>query len=125
MANLIAPYKIALVAVFGSVLLSFQSFWSDDVYTTTEIFQTMLQAMGAFLAYVLPNAPGAKFVKLGVMAITAGLQVLAAASETGDFTRPVWINVAIAVATALGLLFVKNDPEPAVPSTADTVRKVS
>jgi len=125
MSNLLAPYRIALVAVFGSVLLSFQSFWSDDIYTTTEIFQTILQATGAFLAYVLPNAPGAKFVKLGVMALTASLQVLVAVGEDGDYTRPVWINVAIAAATALGLLFVKNDPEPAVPPTADTSKKVA
>lgn len=115
------PYYKAFTYAFGAIAAVILSYHTDGVFTGAEIAQTALLAFGTFLVYLAENAPGAKFVKFVMAAVIAGLQVLVAAMEVGsELSSDVWLNVAIAVGMALGVLAVENKPEAAVPATATT-----
>lgn len=117
--RIIAPYHKAILYSIGAVIVAFQSYATNDVFTPAEILQTMLAGLGVFLVYMLPEAPGAKHVKAGVGLIIVAGQVLVAALEAGEpLDGSLWVNVLVAIVTAMGLVPNINEPEPAVPSTA-------
>jgi peptidoglycan/LPS O-acetylase OafA/YrhL len=117
--RLISPYRKALLYALGAVIIGFQSYATDDIFTPAEIMQSFLAGLGLFLVYVLPEAPGAKYVKAGVGLIVAAAQIVVAALEAGEpLDSSLWVNVAVAIVAALGLVPMENEPEPAVPPTA-------
>lgn len=120
--NPLLPYRRALMALLGAVLLSLHGFYSDDVLTGGETMQALFAGLGAFGVYALPDAPGYRFVKPIVMAVAGALNILIAATNAGEpYSTELWLNVGITVLTVLGIITVQNDPEPAVPPTANTV----
>lgn len=113
------------MALLGAVMLSLHGYYSDDVLTGGEMMQALFAGLGAFGVYALPDAPGYRFVKPIVMAIAGALNILIAATNAGEpFSTELWLNVGITVLTVLGIIVVQNDPEPAVPPTANTEAKV-
>lgn len=121
-SNLLTPYRRAIMAFVGALLVAFQGYLSDGGLVGAEIMQSMLAGLGAFMLYVLPDAPGFKYVKPAVLAISSALQLLVAANEAGEpYDDRLWLNVVISVLTLLGVIVVHNEPEPAIPPTADTV----
>lgn len=121
-SNPLTPYRRAIMAFLGALLVAFQGYLSDGGLVGAEIMQAFLAGLGAFMLYVLPDAPGFKYVKPIVLAVSAALQLLVAANEAGEpYDDRLWLNVAISVLTLLGVIVVQNEPEPAVPPTANTV----
>lgn len=121
MLTAIAPYRKMLAHVAGTVVMALVAFQSDDVLTAAEILQVILAVMGTVMVYALPNMPGARFVKLAASAVSAGLVLLIPVLESGEpLTNALWLNVVFAVGSVLGVLAVDNEPEPAVPPTANT-----
>lgn len=121
MTEIFAPYRAAISAVLGAVALAYVSVITDDVVTSSELVGLFLVGVGSFMTYLLPNAPGYKWVKLFANAAFQGLSLLVQFIDTGqDITTAMWAQLVIAVAVALGIVVIPNDTEPAVPSTATT-----
>lgn len=109
-------YSKFLTALFGAAIVTLAAAMSDDVLTSAEIAQVVLAGLGTFSVYVLPNAPGYGYVKSLVAAGTAGLGLLAGWLASGqEISNGMWLNLILAVGTALGVFLVPNDPEPAIP----------
>lgn len=120
MTEILSPYRAALSAVLGAVALAYVGVITDDVVTSSELVGLILVGLGAFMTYLLPNAPGYKLVKLVTNALFQGLSLLLQYIDSGqDITTGMWVQLAIAVAVALGIVVLPNQPEPAVPSTAE------
>lgn len=125
MTNPLSPYKRLLMAVVGAVLMALHGYFSDDVLTSGEMMQTMLAGLGVITVYALPDTPVFRYMKPAAMAAATVLNILIAANNSGEpYDTELWLNVAIQALTVLGILGVKNDPEPAVPPTADTSAKI-
>lgn len=106
-------YRKFVTALLGAVVVTLAAASSDDVITSAEVAQITLAALGTFGVYVLPNAPGYSTLKTFVAAATAGVGLLAGWLATGqEITNSMWLNLALAVGTALGVFIVPNDPEP-------------
>lgn len=106
-------YRKFLMAAAGAVMVVIAASTSDNVFTTAEIAQAILAGLAPFGVYVLPNAVGYRFIKSLVAGASAGFGLLAGWLAAGDtITTSMWVNLAIAVATALGVFIVPNDPEP-------------
>jgi len=106
-------YRKFLMALLGAVVVTLAAAMSDDVLSSAEIAQVILAGLGTFGVYVLPNAPGYSALKTLVAGATAGLGLLAGWLASGEqITDSMWLNLALAVGTALGVFIVPNDPEP-------------
>lgn len=117
----LSPYKKALAAFFGAALSLLVAALTDDVVGPAELVSILSAALGAGLVYIVPNAPGSAAVKTLASALMAGLGVLAGPLTIGDgMTTALWLQVAIAAGTVLGVFVVPNSQEDAVPSTAST-----
>jgi hypothetical protein len=109
-----SAYRKFLMALLGAVVITLAAAMSDDVLSSAEIAQVVLAALAPFSVYVLPNAPGYGAAKALVTAALAGVGLLAGWLEAGqEITNSMWLNLALAVGTALGVFIVPNEPEPA------------
>ncbi len=116
-----SAYSKALAALAGAVAVTLAAATSDDVVTSAEVAQLVVTGLAAFGVYLVPNAPGYKYAKAWTAAALAGVSLLAGWLANGqDITTAMWLNVGLAVGTSLGVLIVPNDPEAAIPSTAQT-----
>jgi tetrahydromethanopterin S-methyltransferase subunit E len=123
MVQAIAPYRKLLAYLLGITVAGLGSFATDDVITGAELLQLALMLVTAIGVYTLPDTPEAPYVKLVFGAIGAGLTVVVAALNSGEpLDTSAWFNVAVAVATMLGLIGTQP-AEPAVPPTATTEAK--
>lgn len=114
-------YSKALAALAGAVAVTLAAATSDDVVTSAEVAQLVVAALTAFGVYLVPNAPGYRYAKAWTAAALAGVSLLAGWLANGqDVTTAMWLNVAIAVGTSLGVFILPNDQEAPVPSTAQT-----
>jgi hypothetical protein len=121
LAEVLAPYHKLLGYVFFAIVQSLITYGSGSPITQGEIGHTALTAFGLIVMYVLPNAPGAKYVKAGATVAIAALEVIVAALDAGaDLTSGVWLSALMAVGLVLGVVAPTNTPEPAVPPTANT-----
>jgi hypothetical protein len=118
--EIFTPYRAAISAVLGAVALAYVGVITDDVVTNSELVGLILVGLGTFMTYLLPNMPGYRLVKLLTNAAFQGLSLLIQYIDTGEhITTAMWAQLGIAVAVALGIVALPNDPEPAVPPTAD------
>ena len=114
-----SAYRKSLAALAGAVITVLAAALTDDVITSAEFAQIAVAALTAFGAYLVPNAPGAAYAKTLVAAALAGLNLLVGWLANGqDITNAMWLNVAIAVGTALGVFILPNEQEAPVPPTA-------
>lgn len=106
-----AHYRKFIAALLGAVVVTLAAATSDDVLSAAEVAQVVLAGLGTFAVYVLPNAPGYGVAKTFVAAATAGLGLLAGWLASGEHvTDSMWLNLALAVGTALGVFVVPNEP---------------
>lgn len=121
MNYVLAPYRKLIGYVLFAVLQGIIDFSTDGRITSAEIGHLFLTALGLVLVYVLPNAPGAPFVKGAAALLIAGGEVIVAVLDAGsDITTSVWLSALMVVGAAAGVIAPKNAPEPAVPPTATT-----
>lgn len=103
-------YRKAIAAVLGAVVVTLASATSADGITNAELVQLVLLALGAFMAYLVPNAPGYTYAKTAVEAATAGLVLLGGyLANDMAMTTSLWLNVALAVGVSLGVFIVPNE----------------
>jgi hypothetical protein len=102
-------YSKFITALLGAVIVTLAAATSDNVLSSAEIAQVALAGLGTFAVYVLPNAPGYEAAKALVSAGLAGVGLLAGWLAAGDtITNSMWLNLALAVGTALGVFVVPN-----------------
>lgn len=119
----VAPYRKLLLYLLGIAIAGLGSFGSNDVITGAELLQLALMLVTAIGVYTLPDTPSAPYVKVLFGALGAGLTVVVAILNSGEpLDTSAWFNVAVAVASVLGLIGTQP-PEPAVPPTATTEAK--
>jgi hypothetical protein len=120
MNQALAPYRRFLAALFGTVATVLVAATTDDVIGSEEVVLMAMSVAGLMSTYALPDTPMARFMKLGANAALNGLGLVAAWQASGqDITTSMQLQVVVAVLTGLGLIIVQNDPEPAVPPTAE------
>lgn len=106
-----APYSKALVAVVGAVTVAVASAWTDSTITYPEWVTVAVAGWTAFQVFVtanvgLPLWDKAKAVTAGAL---AALGLLGGYLANGEhMTGALWLNVAIAFATAAGVFAVPN-----------------
>lgn len=114
-----SAYRKALAALAGAALTFLVVAWTDNVIEPGEWVQALFLGLTAFAAYLVPNAPGYRYAKLYTSAALTGLGLLSGWLVSGqDITDAMWVTLLLQVGTVLGIFVVPNDPEPAVPPTA-------
>lgn len=109
-----AAYNKAVAALLGAVAVVLASALTDDHVTAAEFVQMTVAGLGAFSVYLVPNAPGYALAKTWTAAALAGLNLVAGwLANNQEITNAMWVNVAIAVAVALGVFILPNSQEPA------------
>jgi peptidoglycan/LPS O-acetylase OafA/YrhL len=90
-----AAYAVAVVVV---------PFWSGDHHIDTdEGVAIAIAVCTAALTYLVPLAPGARWIKTAVGALLAGLQVATTVIIGGGVSGNGWLLIAFAVLGALGI----------------------
>lgn len=98
--GIVAALAAALVAV-GAALTG------NNHIDATEWVNVAIAAVGAFQVWWAANVNGAPYVKAGIAAATAGLIALQS-YIIGGVTVSDWVQIALAVLGALGVVAVRN-----------------
>lgn len=114
-----SAYRKALAALAGAALAFFATAYTDNAIEPGELAQMAFVALTAFATYLVPNAPGFKYAKLITSAALTGIGLLSGWLASGEeITDSMWVVLVIQVGTVLGIFVTPNEPEPAVPPTA-------
>lgn len=111
-------YSKMLAMVAATVAAAAVAALSDNTITTKEWINLAVAGVGAAAVFAGPNVPGARYTKAVLAALSAGLMALLSTID-GGLTTSAFLQVAIAVAGALGVYAVPNS-QPAsaqVPGT--------
>jgi hypothetical protein len=109
-----SSYAKSLTAVLGAIAVAVASAWTDNQITHPEWVTIAVAGFTAFQVYVtanvgLPLWNKAKAITAGAL---AGLGLLGGYLANGEHMNgSLWLNVAIAAATAAGVFAVPNEPE--------------
>lgn len=108
------PYLKSITAVLGAVAVAVAASMSDNVITAPEKVQIATAGVAAFAVFVTANVglPLWNYSKAITAGALAGLGLLGGYLANGEhMTSALWLNVAIAAATAAGVFAVPNEPE--------------
>jgi hypothetical protein len=120
MIQALAPYRRFIAALVGAVATSLVFATTDNVITSPEVVMLATTAFGLMATYALPDTPVARYMKLAANAALNALGLLGGwLAADQEITTSMKLQLVVAVLTGLGLIVVSNDPEPAVPPTAD------
>ncbi|GAA2022641.1 hypothetical protein WDZ16_12860 [Pseudokineococcus marinus] len=106
-------YAKAVASIIGAVLVVLVAALADNTVTTVELINVGIALVSAVVVYLVPNleAGWRRYAKLAAAAIAAGLQALAVAVLGDGVDLSAWLQVAIAVLTAAGVVILPNtDP---------------
>jgi hypothetical protein len=93
--------KSLAAVVFAALTVAYQIAQSGSHFGRTEIVQVAIAAVIAAGVWLVPITPSMPWVKSGLAALLAALQILVTAV---DWNAPsAWLQVALAVLTALGV----------------------
>lgn len=110
MKNFLKTYGKSLVAVLVAVLGAlFAAGTGDGVISGPEWVNVAILGTGAAAVFAAPNVPGARYTKVILAALTAGLTVLASAI-LGGVTTAEWFQIGTAVVGALGVYYAPYKP---------------
>lgn len=110
-------------AIAGAVAMAAYGFYDDQILTDIEKIQILSAAVGAFLVWITANGPVgtfwryAKTVAYGVTAVLA----LLVTSLPGGLDNQEKVALGIAFLAGIGVLSLKNDPEPPRPEAPEEV----
>lgn len=101
-----------LVAALAAVLAAILPGMIDGPMGLSEIVNVVVLAAGALHVYNAGNVPGWRYAKLVAAAIAAGGVILISALTDGAVSYAEWIQIALAVAGAVGVRQVPNARDP-------------
>lgn len=110
-------------AIAGAVAMAAYGFYDDQILTDVEKIQILSAAVGAFLVWITANGPVgtfwryAKTVAYGVSAVLA----LLVTSLPSGLDNQEKVALGIAFLAGIGVLSLKNDPEPPRPEAPEEV----
>lgn len=110
-------------AIAGAVVMTAYGFYDDQILTDVEKIRILSAAVGAFLVWITANGPVgtfwryAKTVAYGVTAVLA----LLVTSLPGGLDNQEKVALGIAFLAGIGVLSLKNDPEPPRPEAPEEV----
>jgi hypothetical protein len=97
-------YAKAIIAVLLAVAMTAYTYFNDNHLSTYEIVLILIAGVTAISVYIVPLVPEWPWVKTAIGAILAALSVFTTITVNGaSINTQGWIEVAIAVATALGI----------------------
>lgn len=110
----VTPYKKVIVAVIGGALLTLQQLYVDGDLSGNDWIQVGSAAVGAYLVWQTTEGPKgswwsrAKAVAYGLTAVLGNLYV----ALPGGLSGQEKLALVITFLTGMGVLALKNDPEP-------------
>lgn len=101
-------YTKGIIAALTAALVALgAAYTGNDHIDITEWVNVAIAAVGAFQVWWVANVNGAPYVKAGIAATTAGLIALQS-YIVGGITTSDWVQIALAVVGALGVVAFKN-----------------
>lgn len=106
-------YAKALAALGATVLTLLVPYLSAGHMTKVSWIQFAISFTTAFGVWAAANLPQFKYAKALVAAVLAALNLVVTDLAAGHMVATDWMNVAVAVLAALGVLAVPNKSAPA------------
>lgn len=101
-------YLKMVAAVLGAVLTALVPIFSlGSGVTAQQWVNVAIVGVSACVVFTAPNIPGAAYTKVIISALLAGLTVVVSVISGGISTAE-WIQIGVAVLTALGVFGAKN-----------------